>query len=613
VGQLLVKGGVRVRRLLPIGVDQDVLLHLGIQGTGEVILQWEPVTRPSSVQLTAQCVGLCLAWVTEIRAGEDDPAEPDERRRAPLTIVWPHFQLDLYCVEAALRDAIKAVLQQLCDEGKARASTKDGIKPETPKVKVIRSKSLAGTEGPLEGGLEDDAEEEQKGSVDGSTTSSLAGSGGGDPRLKRSNSTPGRNNVGQIETHKEKEEPSRRFMVAIDAIEQRILGAREAALDDFTASIWESSFLFLESIVIWRNIELRRMAFNQWTGFVFQANEPHMVKDRSQWRLHAVANSDLDLQAWYHATFSAEVYRLRGPFWWREAILNRYGNGNKPVDTFLTLAEEQVMSSVLCSPDTSHVDVAAQIFVARELMPEDLYTQFVALLTSDVPIGVSTAVRGSGGTGAGLGKFATRKFRISFVTGRLYLTWKGKYGTQGIEINTISELRCYDEDGSGAWVIFTGLLHSEDKQLMSRSQVQSSAEGRESQNCCRLSLVCPERTIDLLFTTPEKRADFQAIFAVLTNKEKGLLTVVDKHKDPISTPRAAARRERTRRTRLSHGSFGSFEEVDGAQAEEEEEEEEEELHSYEHILHSLSKHPTKLDDGLDRLIRHAVLGADLRS
>lgn len=32
-----------------------------------------------------------------------------------------------------------------------------------------------------------------------------------------------------------------------------------------------------------------------------------MNRDRYRWRLHAIANEDIDLQAWYHALFFMEV------------------------------------------------------------------------------------------------------------------------------------------------------------------------------------------------------------------------------------------------------------------------------------------------------------------
>ena len=55
-------------------------------------------------------------------------------------------------------------------------------------------------------------------------------------------------------------------------------------------------------------------AFKKWTAYVRAVNSESMHSDRARWRLHAAANQETDLQAWYHSTFHKEVYRLRGAF-----------------------------------------------------------------------------------------------------------------------------------------------------------------------------------------------------------------------------------------------------------------------------------------------------------
>jgi hypothetical protein len=54
-----------------------------------------------------------------------------------------------------------------------------------------------------------------------------------------------------------------------------------------------------------------RARFMRWCAVVRSANEERMVADRKRWWLHASGNSTNDLQAWYHATFYTEVYRLK--------------------------------------------------------------------------------------------------------------------------------------------------------------------------------------------------------------------------------------------------------------------------------------------------------------
>lgn len=50
----------------------------------------------------------------------------------------------------------------------------------------------------------------------------------------------------------------------------------------------------------------------KWCGAVRRANEERHKADRRLWFLHAKANQNNDLLAWYHATFCREVYRRRG-------------------------------------------------------------------------------------------------------------------------------------------------------------------------------------------------------------------------------------------------------------------------------------------------------------
>jgi hypothetical protein len=51
-------------------------------------------------------------------------------------------------------------------------------------------------------------------------------------------------------------------------------------------------------------------AFSHWVSVLKDVTTPNMTKDRHRWRLHATANQDIDLQAWYHALFYLEVIFL---------------------------------------------------------------------------------------------------------------------------------------------------------------------------------------------------------------------------------------------------------------------------------------------------------------
>lgn len=57
---------------------------------------------------------------------------------------------------------------------------------------------------------------------------------------------------------------------------------------------------------------LKERGWAKWCRAVLEANEERQRADRLQWFLHAKANEDNDLLAWYHSTFCNEVYRGRG-------------------------------------------------------------------------------------------------------------------------------------------------------------------------------------------------------------------------------------------------------------------------------------------------------------
>lgn len=286
---------------------------------------------------------------------------------------------------------------------------------------------------------------------------------------------------------------------AVDGIDLRILCAKEASLDSYAAALYEGSLLLLDSVARRRSARLLLVAWRQWASFVRLCNQRRMAEDRSQWRLHAVANADRDLQAWYHAAFGAEVYRLRGPFWHREAALGAYRGGYCPVDSHLTRGEEAVMSTVLCSPDTTYVDVAAQLYTCRELLPEPAFALFERLLTEDVPAMLAQPPRASA---------KPKSFRVSFVRGGMYLTWKGKYGTQGTALN---RLRGVADSQAPA------------PKTKRREAVSNAGQDGKPQRF-GLTLECDDKAVQLCLESAHARDRWRHVLTVLANKERNILT-----------------------------------------------------------------------------------------
>lgn len=232
-----------------------------------------------------------------------------------------------------------------------------------------------------------------------------------------------------------------------------------------------------------------QLAMKKWLSFVTTSNAVNKQKDKYRWWLHAVANMDIDLQAWYHSIFHDQVYRVRGPFWFREAALAQYRRSYDLVHNTLTALEENALAHVLCSTETSYGDVAGQMFTVQEIVSKEQFLLFQKLAASGI-----TVVKYPR-----MGRPARKVFRLSFVEGCIYLTWKGKFGNQGVELNKVSAIK------SGICTEVT------------RKQAKADRAAQY------LSILSVGRSLDLFFETPEERQRWQELLTVLANKELGLL------------------------------------------------------------------------------------------
>ena len=207
----------------------------------------------------------------------------------------------------------------------------------------------------------------------------------------------------------------------------------------------------------------------------------------------ALANIENDLQAWYHSTFYQEVYRLHGPFWYRDAVLPKYRQSYSIIDTGMTQLEEAAVSHVLCSPDTTYGDVAGQMFVLQAITIPSEYKLFQLLAADGCDIIKYPRY----------GRPAKKHFRLSFVEGNIYFTWKGKFGNQGVnlaEVNGVSE------------GISTDLLKKSAKAVNEPHFV---------------SLRCADRSVDLYLDKVEEQEAWKNLLTKLVAKEHGELLGVE--------------------------------------------------------------------------------------
>ena len=243
-----------------------------------------------------------------------------------------------------------------------------------------------------------------------------------------------------------------------------LLRVQEEALDDAAVCRWREGFQRLSlGCSTWRLNSLR-VAWKQWSEFIRFENNDKMEHDRSQWLLHAKARQDDDLQAWYHSLFRNELYRLKGPFWYKEAALQEYKN--HPIKK---ASADDTPASVLCTPDMTYATMAATMYTIRAKLDDEQYALFEKL-TSD---GVHVMKHPRSG------RPQKKLFQLSLVQGDMYLfmylTWKGKHGTQGVELASVMKV----ESGMNTDVL--------------------KRNGKAAKDDCYLSLVLPDRSLDLRF------------------------------------------------------------------------------------------------------------------
>ena len=187
------------------------------------------------------------------------------------------------------------------------------------------------------------------------------------------------------------------------------------------------------------------------------------------------------------------MYRLRGHFWYKDAVLPAYKQSYDLIDNALTPLEEAALAHVLCSPDTSYGDVAGQMFVVQALISPKQFMLFQQLAAQG-----ATVVKYPRS-----GRPAKKLFRFSFVEGNIYLTWKGKFGNQGVGMSEVTNV--------------IGGIHTD---VLKWSAQTSKAEQY-------LSVVCSDRSVDLFFDSEEERNNWRDLLKALVTKEQGQLTGID--------------------------------------------------------------------------------------
>ena len=111
------------------------------------------------------------------------------------------------------------------------------------------------------------------------------------------------------------------------------------------------------------------------------------------------------------------------------------------------------------------------------------------------------------------GRPAKKTFRFSFVEGNIYLTWKGKFGNQGVGMGEVTSVVGGVQSDVLKWSV---------KDLSKADQY--------------LSVNCLDRSVDLYFDTVTERNNWGDLLRTLVSKEQGVLVGVDPVDPPDDVP-----------------------------------------------------------------------------
>lgn len=159
----------------------------------------------------------------------------------------------------------------------------------------------------------------------------------------------------------------------------------------------------------------------------------------------------------------------------------------------MTQLEEAALAHVLCSPNTTYGDVAGQMFVVQAVVTPEQFTLFQQLAAQGAQVVKHPRS----------GRPAKKLFRFSFVEGNIYLTWKGKFGNQGVGMGEV-----------------TAILGGIQTDILRWSGQPAKAEQY-------LSVICADRSIDLYFETEQDRNSWRELLLALVAKEQGKLAGVE--------------------------------------------------------------------------------------
>ena len=108
-------------------------------------------------------------------------------------------------------------------------------------------------------------------------------------------------------------------------------------------------------------------------------------------------------------------------------------------------------------------------------------------------------------------------FRFSFVEGKIYLTWKGKFGNQGVDLSEVTHVSL----GIDTMDSMNKSNNNNKESSGSNTALEMEQEVLLSEQF--LSIICIGRSVDLCLDNKEIRDAWCTLLNTLCNKENGIL------------------------------------------------------------------------------------------
>ena len=127
------------------------------------------------------------------------------------------------------------------------------------------------------------------------------------------------------------------------------------------------------------------------------------------------------------------------------------------------------------------------------------------------------------------GNPSKKSFRFSFVEGNIYLTWKGKFGNQGVDLADVTSVNIglSTDTLKKAYEVSKSQNNSNSSKTNNNSNNNSDSTTNNNVIDMYLSIISGGKSIDICLSSVEERDSWKELLDLLVLKERGILTDMD--------------------------------------------------------------------------------------